>query len=72
MIALVYLIAFVVSVCNGNIGNVNRVLITVCYFIVMCVTVISAVVFLCILKAKYGNKFRKERIHVSIPLYKFF
>jgi len=53
---------------NDNIGNVNRVLITVCYFIVMCVTVISSVVFLCILKAKYGNKFRKERIQVSILL----
>lgn len=67
-IAMVYLIAFVVSVVNDNIGNVNRVLITVCYFIVMCVTVVSSVVFLCILKSKYGGKFLQERIKVSFLL----
>ena len=30
----------------------------------MCVTLVSSVSFLCILKAKYGNKFLQERVQV--------
>ena len=58
-VAIIYLIAYIVSVANDSayIGYNNRVIITFCYCVVMCVTLVSSVSFLCILKAKYGNKF---------------
>jgi hypothetical protein len=63
-VAIIYLIAYIVSKANNkkNIGYNNRVIITFCYCVVMCVTLVSSVSFLCILKAKYGNKFLKERV----------
>lgn len=61
LVAVIYLGAFAVSVYTCHIGTVNRLIITISYSIVMCVTVISSIIFLCILKAKYGSKFLQKR-----------
>lgn len=64
-VATIYIIAFGLSFKYCESGYANRLIITCAYFIVMMLTVVSSIVFLCILKAKYGSKFLKKRLQVS-------
>lgn len=60
IVVVLYLIAFIKGLEDKNVNNVNRIFITVAYFVVMLVTIISSVVFLCVLSRRYGRQFMRQ------------
>ena len=66
LIVFISFMAFMVSWLKCDIGAVNRIIITLAYTLVMFIVVGSAVFFLCVIKAKYGQIFKKERLQVRI------
>jgi len=62
LIAILYVVAFLVSWWICDMGTVNRIVITAAYFIVGIITTTSSIFFLCVIKEKYGSIFDKERL----------
>ena len=60
IVVIIYLIAFIIGIQNQHVNNVNRIFITVSYFFVMLVTIISSVVFLFVLSRRYGRQFMRQ------------
>jgi len=55
IVVVIYLIAFIIGNKKHHVNNVNRIFIIVSYSVVMLVTIISSVVFLCVLSRRYGR-----------------
>ena len=60
IVVIIYLIAFIIGIQKQHVNNVNRIFITVSYFFVMLVTIISSVVFLFVLSRRYGRQFMRQ------------
>ena len=67
LVLLLYAIEYFVSKHKGNFNNVSRYLITISYALVMLVTIGSSIIFLCVLRVRYGRRFfYKTRLQVSL------